>query len=116
MSRAEERSCPEPFPHAAPPHDAPHAPSLPLTQPLSIDKVETAPRVGRRVFLPFTDARDIARALNLKRHKEWCEWSKSSLRPKNIPSRPDTVYGREWRGWGDWLGTGAVAPQNRVYL
>ena len=59
-----------------------------------------------RVYLCFTDAREIVRALNLKGQKEWCEWSKSKHRLLNIPSAPARVYGGEWRGHGDWLGTG----------
>ena len=69
-----------------------------------------------RVYLCFTDAREIVRALNLKGHREWQEWSKSTHRPLNIPSNLNRVYVREWRGWGDWLGTGAIAPMDRVYL
>ena len=26
------------------------------------------------------------------------------------------MYDNDWKGWGDWLGTGTIAPQNREYL
>ncbi len=35
--------------------------------------------------------------------------------PSDIPSNPNREYKDEWSGWGDWLGTGRVADQNRKY-
>jgi hypothetical protein len=41
---------------------------------------------------------------------------KTSERPFDIPARPQEVYaGKGWSGWGDWLGTGNIAPKNRIY-
>ena len=54
---------------------------------------------------PFEDARDYVKRLGLKSHKEWQEWSKSGLRPRDIPSNPDQVYKEEgWLSYGDFLG------------
>ena len=37
------------------------------------------------------------------------------IRPPDIPAAPQTAYkGHGWRGYGDWIGTGSVAPKNRV--
>lgn len=33
----------------------------------------------------------------------------------DIPAHPDREYEEEWKGWGDWLGTGAIASFNRKY-
>ena len=52
----------------------------------------------------FEEARCYARSLGLKSHKEWQEWRKSGLRPRDIPSRPDQVYkDKGWLSWGDFL-------------
>ena len=38
-------------------------------------------------------------------------------RPNDIPKGPDRVYrDKGWTNWGDWLGTGEIAPQLREYL
>ena len=37
-------------------------------------------------------------------YKEWREFKKNSVIPKNIPKRPDLSYDNEWKGWGDFLG------------
>ena len=34
-----------------------------------------------------------------------------------MPSTPDRAYKHEgWQGYGHWLGTGTVAPNNHQYL
>ena len=36
--------------------------------------------------------------------------------PEDIPAYPQGTYkDRGWKGWGDWLGTGTVAPRDRKY-
>jgi len=69
----------------------------------------------RRVFRPFKEARTFARSLGLSSQREWIEYSKSGKRPYDIPSDPQTVYKDDWKSMGDWLGTGSVAPQYRVF-
>ena len=39
----------------------------------------------------------------------------SGGKPDDIPATPEVVYKAEWRGMGDWLGTGAVAPKDRQF-
>jgi hypothetical protein len=37
--------------------------------------------------------------------------------PSNIPASPHVIYAEEgWVSWGDWLGTGAIATNQRKYL
>lgn len=57
---------------------------------------------------PFLEARAFARSLKFRSSEDWKRFAKSSKRPADIPSTPDRIY-KEWRGWGDWLGTGNVA-------
>lgn len=69
-----------------------------------------------RDYLPFNEARAFAQSLNLKSSKEWKAFSKTSKRPHRIPKHVERVYkNRGWVSWGDWLGTGVVAPMLRDY-
>jgi len=70
-----------------------------------------------RDFLPYEQAREFVRSLKLKNQTEWQEYSKSGQKPHNIPSSPHITYkGKGWMGYGDWLGTGNIAPFNREFL
>lgn len=56
-------------------------------------------------MLPFKEAREIVRALNLGSVQEWYTWSKSGLRPRNIPAAPAQTYeGKGWTSMPDWMG------------
>jgi len=37
----------------------------------------------------------------------------SDARPSDIPTAPNVVYELEWKGLGDWLGTGTVSPKEK---
>jgi hypothetical protein len=37
-------------------------------------------------------------------------------KPDDISARPDVAYKKEWKGWGDWLGTGNIASFKREFL
>ena len=54
-------------------------------------------------FLPFEEAREFARSLDLFTMASWEKLVKSDERPKNIPYAPDQTYKGKWRGWKDWL-------------
>ena len=75
-----------------------------------------------RDFMPFIAARAFAQSLKLKSRDEWVKFCKGELRdkgtlPSNIPVTPEKTYAIEgWKGMGDWLGTGTIAPRLRVYL
>jgi len=66
-----------------------------------------------KLYLSFKDARKFVISLNLKSMKEWYKYSKNG-RPDNIPGNP-RHYFSGWISWGDWLGTGNVANQGRIY-
>jgi len=66
-------------------------------------------------LLPFHKAREFVRALGLKSRAEWIEYHKSGKKPGDIPSNPAREYKKEWKGWGDWLGTGNIGPMDREY-
>jgi len=72
---------------------------------------------GRRSvpWKPFEEAREFVQGLGLKSGSEWRDYCKSGTKPNDIPSAPNQVYGSEFKGMGDWLGTGYVAAQHRQY-
>ncbi len=47
--------------------------------------------------------------------EDWKSYVKSGKMPGRIRSDPSYVYMNKWKSGGDWLGTGYIAPQNRVY-
>lgn len=56
-------------------------------------------------FLPFESAREQVRSFEFATTRDYHAWSKSQHRPRNIPSNPDRIYKKQWKGWADWLGT-----------
>lgn len=74
-----------------------------------------------RTYRSFEEAREFVRGLRLKNQKEWGLARKGAIPglaelPADIPRSPHNVYaGKGWCGFGDWLGTDAVATFNRVY-
>jgi len=63
----------------------------------------------------FIDARAFVQKLELKTSRTWKEYCKSGKKPDNIPSNPNATYKKEWKGYGDWLGTGTIATKDKKY-
>ena len=74
------------------------------------DKRHTSPK-----WRSFDEARAFVRSKELTNVREWKTFCRSGGKPDDIPASPYVVYKVEWRGMGDWLGTGAVAPKDRQY-
>ena len=66
-------------------------------------------------FLEFDEAKKLVLTLKLKTGKEWIGYCKSADKPEDIPNAPWHVYKDRWKGMGDWLGTGHLAPENRIF-
>ena len=66
-------------------------------------------------FRSFRQARAFVHSLNLKSYHEWLQFCKSNKKPNDIPSVPGHQYKKEWKGFGDWLGTYTIAPQNKKF-
>lgn len=78
-----------------------------------------------RDYLPFTQAREFVRKLELKSEKggrirsnselTWRNYKAGNLaetkglKPDNIPATPTKVYDKEWSNWPDWLGNSGKA-------
>jgi len=68
-----------------------------------------------RKYRSFEDARKFVHSLKLRSMKEWQEFCKSGKKPNDMPTMAPRTYKKEWKGNGDWLGTGRVSTQNRIY-
>lgn len=69
-----------------------------------------------RIFLSFEESKKAIKKYGLQSQTEWRNFCKSNLRPDNLPVNPYKVYKDEWISWGDWLGTGKIANQNKHFL
>jgi hypothetical protein len=54
-------------------------------------------------FLSYTNAKKYIKKIKIKTFREFRKWAKSNKRPGNIPSNPDKVYKKSWRGWKKFL-------------
>jgi len=70
----------------------------------------------KKKFRSFKDSRKFAHSLKLKSSIEWAKYCKSSNRSNDMPTHPDRTFKNEWKGWGDWLGTGTIAPHLIEFL
>ncbi len=61
------------------------------------------------------EARAWAHGQRLRSEKQWRELYKQNELPVDIPSSPAYAYRDQWKSWGDFLGTGYIASQNRRY-
>ncbi len=74
-----------------------------------------------KLYRPFREARAFARKLTLKSQNEWFAFCRGKMLskvrlPPDIPTNPGRTYDNKgWRGYGDWLGTGTIAPRLREY-
>ena len=59
-----------------------------------------------RKYRPFQKARKYAQSLKLKDTGGWRKFVKSKKFPKDMTTVPDRIYKYEFKGWGDFLGTG----------
>ena len=68
-------------------------------------------------FLPFGEALDEARSLDLNSVSQWKSWCRDGKRPPNVPADPQHTYKHKgWEGWGHWLGTGNTKGGAKHFL
>ena len=71
----------------------------------------------KKEFRSFTSARKFIQKLNLNGWNDWLEYCRSGNRPDDIPASPNKTYkNKGWVSYGDFLGTGRIAPQLRKFL
>ena len=62
----------------------------------------------------FEEAKQFVHMLQLKSLTEWRDYCVSGKRPLDIPSNPNSVY-PEYKSAGDWLGTGTIRTDLKVF-
>lgn len=60
--------------------------------------------MGKKISLPFEDAREFIRTQCIGSRKQYQEWHLAN-QPKKIPRYPNRAYADEWKGWNNFLGT-----------
>ena len=71
---------------------------------------------SQRQYWSFGKARAFVHDLGLKSQTDWWDFCQSGDKPIEIPSNPQQKYANDgWTGYGDWLGTGAIASRLREY-
>ncbi len=66
---------------------------------------------SEKLFISFDEAKNLIKNKFI-RVKDFQVWAASDQRPIDFPSTPPSTFSKEWKGWGDFLGTGTVASKN----
>lgn len=66
-----------------------------------------------RKYRSFQDARKFVHSLRIKTKDDWIKYTKSGVKPDDIPTNPVRTYKKEWMNWSDWLGSGVISPRNK---
>lgn len=70
----------------------------------------------QRKYREYESAKSFIQKLGLESVGEWRNYCKSGNKPTDIPANPGQYYkDKGWSGFGDWLGTGTVAPHKRQF-
>jgi len=70
----------------------------------------------KKQFRSFEESKKFVHTLGIKNQREWTTYCKSGNKSDDIPTTPARSYKKDWKSWGDWLGTGTVQTQQRNYL
>jgi superfamily II DNA or RNA helicase len=96
--------------------DVPVGMKMPLGEFAEAISARVWESVGHANWRGFEESRAFVHALGLKSLAEWLDYCRSDNKPHDIPSNPNVVYAEAgWVGYGDWLGTGTVAPGLRQF-
>ena len=67
----------------------------------------------KKRFMSFEEAKTFIRNQGIQTSAEFNKWKREGKRPEDFPSNPQQTYKEEWTGWGDFLGTGNMAPSRK---
>ena len=71
----------------------------------------------KRPRMSFEDAKAYIREQGVLNHTKFREWKRNpEKRPDSFPSHPEDVYADQWRGLGDFLGTGNTRPKSQEWM
>ncbi len=70
-----------------------------------------------RKYLSYTESKKIIQKFNIKSVSEWRKFSKTTMKPENIPAAPNIHYKSSgWLSWNDWLGNNNMSPKDYDFL
>jgi len=69
----------------------------------------------KKKFRSFNETKEYAHSLGIKSQREWQKAVSERIIAKNIHKNPARGFGKEWRGWGDFLGTYRIANQEKKF-
>lgn len=70
----------------------------------------------QRQYREFQSAKSFIQSLRLASVNEWKKYCKEGNKPTDIPNNPDQYYkDKGWSSFGDWLGTGTIAPHKKQF-
>ena len=82
--------------------------------------VEKPRKKRTNAYRDFESARAFVHTLALGGSLNWPRYIRGEFpdkppKPTDIPASPRNVYRDQWQGWGDWHGTGNIAPVSRQF-
>ena len=66
-------------------------------------------------YRKFSEVKNFLKVLKLKNRTDYLEYTKSDKCPKDFSTAPQRIYKKEWKGWGDFLSNGNIAPKNMSF-
>jgi hypothetical protein len=71
-----------------------------------------------KIYKNYNVVKKYIKKLNFKNQNDWKKFTKSNNFPNNFPKYPQQTYKRDksWKGWGEFLSTGFISTQKRIYV
>jgi len=70
-----------------------------------------------KLVVTYNEAKIILKNYEVGSKSEWKTFKDSDNFPLELPKSPSSKYkNKGWISWGDFLGTGTIAPQNKTYV
>ncbi|MBC8305545.1 MAG: DEAD/DEAH box helicase family protein [Pelagibacterales bacterium] len=69
-----------------------------------------------RKYPSYETVKRFVQKKKIRSAKEYVKAKKNKIFPESFPFGPDNIYKTKWKNWGDFLGTGRIANQNRNYI
>jgi superfamily II DNA or RNA helicase len=79
-------------------------------------KLKVWDKVAKTNYRLFDETKKWVKKNKIDTVNKWDLIKNKSIFPKDIPKAPQYTYLSEWKGWGDFFGTGTIATFNREYL
>jgi superfamily II DNA or RNA helicase len=68
-----------------------------------------------KIFRPFNEARKYIRSLKFKNFETFLKFTKNKKFPTDLPVSPHNIYKKDWKNYGDFLGTGNISNRYKKF-